>query len=276
LLNASEKYRLKLTFHMEPYKGRNATTIHRDIVYITKTYGTHPALYRRLRSTDSKISEHFVAYKPYSFSDVMKEGRPLLYFYDSYLVSTEQWKMLTTKSGKLSVRGTAYDVIFIGLLVKAEDKFILSESGFDGIYTYFASEGFSYGSTPANWPSITTYCRKNKMLFVPSVGPGYDDIRVRPWNGQNTKNRNDGEYYSRMFKMAHTARPDILSITSFNEWHEGTQIEPAMPFHDNQTNYTYQQYPKGPEQYLHLTLDLIKKYFMPAHQIAPAKIANIV
>ncbi|VDM43354.1 unnamed protein product [Toxocara canis] len=69
---------------------------------------------------------------------------------------------------------------------------------------------------------------------------------------------------------------DIVSITSFNEWHEGTQIEPAVPFVDNQTNFIYNEYSKGPEQYLHLTLDLIKKYFMAAHHIAPAKIANIV
>uniref|UniRef100_A0A915CF32 Glycoprotein endo-alpha-1,2-mannosidase n=1 Tax=Parascaris univalens TaxID=6257 RepID=A0A915CF32_PARUN len=265
LLDAAEKHRLKVAFHIEPYNGRNASTLRRDIEYIVKSYGAHPALYKRLRSASKIVADN-----------KKEEPLPLLYFYDSYLVDINQWKMLTTPSGKFSVRGTTYDVIFIGLLVKSEDRYTLTESGFDGIYTYFASEGFTYGSTPSNWPSLTTFCRKNGLLFVPSIGPGYDDTRIRAWNAEHTKNRSDGEYYSRMFQMAHIARADIVSITSFNEWHEGTQIEPAVPFTDNQTGFVYSEYSKGPEQYLHLTLDLIKKYFMAAHHIAPAKIANIV
>jgi hypothetical protein len=31
-----------------------------------------------------------------------------------------------------------------------------------------------------------------------------------------------------MWKAAIAARPDRITITSYNEWHEGTQIEPAM------------------------------------------------
>ncbi|EJW73846.1 hypothetical protein WUBG_15246, partial [Wuchereria bancrofti] len=69
---------------------------------------------------------------------------------------------------------------------------------------------------------------------------------------------------------------NIIAITSFNEWHEGTQIEPAIPFTDNSTGFVYNTYVQGPEQYLHQTLDLIKKYFTPMHRIAPEKIVNIV
>ncbi|VDM28802.1 unnamed protein product [Toxocara canis] len=151
LLDAAEKHRMKMTFHMEPYDGRNASTLRRDIDYIIKTYGTHPALYRRMQSA--------------SKAGVKGEPLPLLYFYDSYLVESKEWKMLTTPSGKMSVRGTAYDVIFMGLLVQSDDRYTLTEAGFDGIYTYFASEGFSYGSTPSNWPSLTTFCRFLFSLF---------------------------------------------------------------------------------------------------------------
>ena len=35
-------------------------------------------------------------------------------------------------------------------------------------------------------------------LFVPSVGPGYKDTGIRPWNYMNTKEREGGEYYERM------------------------------------------------------------------------------
>lgn len=68
----------------------------------------------------------------------------------------------------------------------------------------------------------------------------------------------------------------VISITSFNEWHEGTQIEPAIPFHDNKSDFTYSTYEQGEEQYLHLTLDLIKKFFIPPQRIAPEKIVSVV
>ena len=31
--------------------------------------------------------------------------------------------------------------------------------------------------------------RDKGLIFVPSVGPGYNDVRIRPWNAHNTKAR---------------------------------------------------------------------------------------
>lgn len=38
-----------------------------------------------------------------------------------------------------------------------------------------------------------------------------------------------GGYYDRMFTAAIDCLPDVISITSYNEWGEGTQIEPSVP-----------------------------------------------
>lgn len=43
---------------------------------------------------------------------------------------------------------------------------------FDGFYTYFASDGFVFGSSRANWPSMVDFAKKNGMLSSISVGPG--------------------------------------------------------------------------------------------------------
>ena len=52
------------------------------------------------------------------------------------------------------------------------------QAGFDGAYTYFAADGFTYGATAANWPRMAAFCRRHGLLFVPSVGPGCAFLRA--------------------------------------------------------------------------------------------------
>ena len=53
----------------------------------------------------------------------------------------------------------------------------------------------------------------------------------RPWNKHNTKDRRQGDYYDDMWQHAYELVGDgsgsvkYVSITSYNEWGEGTQIE---------------------------------------------------
>ncbi|MCA9439727.1 MAG: alpha-mannosidase, partial [Candidatus Omnitrophica bacterium] len=62
-----------------------------------------------------------------------------------------------------------------------------------------------------------------------------------------------------MFESAIEARPDFISVTSFNEWHEGTQIEPAVP-----AKYGERQYrdylPLKPDGYLDLSHKWVKEF----------------
>jgi len=136
--------------------------------------------------------------------------------------------LLGRNGGQDSVRGTSLDGIFLGLVVAKTDLDQLIQCGFDGYYTYFASDRFTYGSTSSNWASLAAQARQMGVLFVPSVGPGYIDVRIRPWNTHNTRDRELGAYFEREFAAAVDSHPDMISITSFNEWHEGTQIEEAV------------------------------------------------
>ncbi len=64
------------------------------------------------------------------------------------------------------------------------------------------------------------------LVCAPSVGPGYDGRRAgEPPGGRPRAN---GATYDTLWSAALAASPDIVSITSFNEWGEGTQIEPAQ------------------------------------------------
>jgi len=93
-------------------------------------------------------------------------------------------------------------------------------SGFDGLYTY---DVVTWNG--ALFRRLCTQARAAGLLCAPSVGPGYDarlatsDEAVRP--------RLHGVTYDRMWKTAIRSGADLVTITSYNEWQEGTQIEPA-------------------------------------------------
>jgi len=240
LLDAANKFNMKLCLHVEPYEGRNASNFKHYLDYVNTNYGSHPAYYKMKRG-NKKL--------------------PVFYIYDSYRVPVQEWQKILTKDGNLSVRNTTLDAIFIGLIVEIKHRFDIKSAGFDGFYTYFAANGFSYGSSWKNWKSLASYAYKNSLIFIPSVGPGYVDTRIRPWNSKNTHARRKGLYYESAWRTAVGAPSKIVSITSFNEWHEGTQIEPAIPM--KCVNFTYEDYqPHPPNFYLQLTKKWINELFL--------------
>jgi glycoprotein endo-alpha-1,2-mannosidase len=95
-----------------------------------------------------------------------------------------------------------------------------ARGGFTGIYTYdivtFGGEEFE---------RLCSEAHAVGLLCAPSVGPGYDaefatgDTHIKP--------REDGATYDSMWRAALGSGADLVTITSYNEWSEGTQIEPA-------------------------------------------------
>eukprot|EP00051_Salpingoeca_urceolata_P012667 m.156622 g.156622 ORF g.156622 m.156622 type:complete len:483 (+) comp17565_c0_seq4:167-1615(+) len=191
---------LFVCLHIEPYEGRSAQTVLRDLQYLHDTFGGHAAMYRH-------------------------KGKALVYVYDSYQIDAKQWAAALCNNPSPHRAQTWV----IGLLVEAKHRKHVVSSCFDGFYTYFAADRFVFGSTWKQWPNLASFARQNHMIFIPSVGPGYIDVSVRPWNAQTTRQRTGTEYYDKAFTAALAVNPELVSITSFNEWHEGTQIEPAVP-----------------------------------------------
>lgn len=224
LLDEAEKAGVKVCFHLEPYGGRTPATVKENIKKIIDKYGNHPAFYTY-------------------------EGKPMFFIYDSYNIESEDWATILSPQGSNTIRNTVYDSYVIGLWlndIKDEAPKMLT-ANFDGFYTYFAAMGFNSGTTPSNWVGMKNWADENNKIFIPSVGPGYIDTRVRPWNTYTTRDRNDGKYYDIMYQKAIDVKPEFVSITSFNEWHEGTQIEPAKPY--KSTAFSYLDYTALPNDY---------------------------
>ena len=110
------------------------------------------------------------------------------------------------------------------LLAGTERVGFAAAGGFDGVYTYdFLT------NTGAKFARFCAQAHAMHLACAPSVGPGYDGHRAgEPPLGRT---RQDGATYDSLWSAALAARPDVVSITSFNEWGEGTQIEPAQARH---------------------------------------------
>ena len=68
-------------------------------------------------------------------------------------------------------------------------------------------------------------------FWVATVMPGYNDVKIRPGSGF-ARDREGGAYYERSWQAAIDSSPRWVVINSFNEWPEGTYIEPSLTFGD--------------------------------------------
>jgi glycoprotein endo-alpha-1,2-mannosidase len=105
---------------------------------------------------------------------------------------------------------------------------------FTGVYTY---DTLVY--TASLFKRLCKQAHRRGLLCAPSVGPGYDAQRAT--GDTRVKSRRDGRTYDSMWRAAIAAGADRITITSFNEWQEGTQIEPAADAADR-GGYLYTSY----------------------------------
>jgi hypothetical protein len=66
------------------------------------------------------------------------------------------------------------------------------------------------------------------VTFVATVVPGFNNSAVQ--TESHVIDRRDGSFYSLYWLIAKACSPDGYAITSFNEWHEGTEIEPSREY----------------------------------------------
>ncbi len=121
------------------------------------------------------------------------------------------------------------DMVFYGqsgnltAMVSGSFASFAAQAGFDGIYTY---DGIRFG--PVELARTCASARRLRLACAPSVAPGFDGTRATAI--RKVVNPDGGRRYDDMWAAALAAGADVVTVTSFNEWHEGTQIEPAVPY----------------------------------------------
>ncbi len=241
LLDVAVDYDIKVAFHIEPYEGRTADRLVQDVEYLYAEYGDHPAFFRTTEvsrwSTDAKSKGLF-----YLWSSGYPNSA-------SERVEPSYWQNALD-----SIHGLPD-----GGIVLADETLPEWVDGghFDGLYDYAVLDinreaGYSWarGLPSQSW-------------YVPGVNPGFSAQRIGYDPALNTP-RQDGDTYQDRWQAALDAdvEPAIITITTFNEWHEGTQIEPAAAGITDGHGNRYKDYGElAPEGYLSLTRQWVDRFF---------------
>ena len=209
LLTTAQRYGIKVAFHLEPYGGRSAERLVEDIKYLYQKYGSSPAFFRSTTATRFSPGSHpkgvfFVWCAESAVQTCGKQPANAAY-----------WRSALDAIHALPGGGA----LVIG---NTEQAAFVRDGHFDGLYNYLTLHPDRDGGF--DWARELP----PGSLYVPSVMPGSSAVRVG-YPSDTLVARDGGQIYDDQWGAAlgTSIRPDLVTITSFNEWHEGTAIEPA-------------------------------------------------
>jgi glycoprotein endo-alpha-1,2-mannosidase len=174
-----------------------------------------PAVMRAAKARELQVAVQLEPYDGRSIESIAADlaylrgiGIRNVYVYRSDDLTADQWTTVTRQPNGMRLFAQTNRVGFA------------ARAGFAGFYTY---DILLY-----NGPKFVRLCdqaHKLGILCAPSVGPGYSAARAT--GDTRVKPRRAGATYDSMWRAAERADADLITITSYNEWGEGTQIEPA-------------------------------------------------
>lgn len=172
----------------------------RDLRYIYDNYATHPAFYKANLETKSE---------------------PLVFIYVAGAWSVEFWQklieQLRTEGKVMQFQGDTMDSTYLKV--------------FDGIHTYFplfSPDLGEYYTTGFITSRLLQQQTGQVKMFAATVAPGFDATEISP--GSDTVPHRDGATFDNVWELATSVGADAILVTSFNEWHEGTEVENSWEF----------------------------------------------
>lgn len=99
---------------------------------------------------------------------------------------------------------------------------------FDGLHLYSIAWSPNVFGEDAKWPRRVRSFGADK-IWIATVMPGNDDRKTRRPDSY-VRDRENGEFYRLTWRAAFSTSPDWIIITSWNEWVEGTMIEPSVTY----------------------------------------------
>lgn len=185
----------KLTAYYETVPDEDPQKAVADLVYVLETYGTRDSFFK-------------------------VNGVPVAFIYGRAMgqLKAEQWDEVAAavKRDKPAV-----------LIADTDSRTRANKANFDGFHFYNPVGRIKGGTDMGTF--YREYVEKHRSpgkIVCLTIIPGYDDTYVR--EPGTAVSRENGDLYARSWSSAVNARPDWILITSWNEWHEGSEIEPSV------------------------------------------------
>ena len=221
-----ERDNFNFTFYYE--KSTNINQTLGDLTYLLNTYGNSSSFY--------KI-----------------DGRPVIFVYQRARDSLERGRYPFFDNGWKDVvqdlRGNGenpYVIMDFGEYEYDIKSFVDYFEGFvDGIHVY--NDIPIFGISPSVGPSVvqniyrtaSDLAHSYNKTFIASIVPGFNNVVASNGNNSLVVDRQDGATYILFWQIAEASGPDGYAVTSFNEWHEGTEIEPSREYGNQYLNLTF-------------------------------------
>jgi glycoprotein endo-alpha-1,2-mannosidase len=218
-----ERDNFNFTFYYESTTSINQAL--GDLNYLLNTYGNSPSYY--------KIDGRPVIFVFQRARDSLERGR--------YPFFDNGWKDVVQ-----DLKGNGenpYIIMDFGGYEYDVKSFVDYFEGFvDGIHVYndIAIFDVSPSAVQYIYRSASDLAHSYNKIFVATIVPGFDNTVASNYNNSLVVDRQDGATYSLFWQIANASRPDGYAVTSFNEWHEGTEIEPSREYGNQYLNLTFE------------------------------------
>ncbi|MCX8057529.1 MAG: hypothetical protein N3F03_07975 [Ignavibacteria bacterium] len=156
--------------------------------------------------------------------------KPLIFIWASNEMEINKWREILTRLRTNNIEGT-----FIAMGYDISNLQI-----FDGLHQY----GVILIDSLEKEFQVLSEIVKNyhliggkQKIWTATVQPGYDERKLPKRIGL-FKDRQKGKFYEFTWNAAIKSNPDLILITSFNEWWENTHIEPSVNYKNYYMNLT--------------------------------------
>ena len=284
LMDVMRDHDIKVTFHLEPYREDRSRRYADDLLFLLREYGEKRRwdTFLLLDEGNGRVAPVFKSFRTILPSEVQDcVGR--IFKVPDY-TSDGDWRRQTDGAREHTRR----DFSRLYLLADSLDVGRTSASGFDGLAVY---DNFV---TPPRWPQIAKDATDVGLLYSFNVNPGFDRYPERQpppppevdpcyggplgfepggthpdWTVAEARRRAQDLALARISESfvttttlqrqagsSNSERGFFLSyVNSFNEWHEGSQFEPARDHADltpDERRFGYHNPPDGMARLRHL------------------------